>query len=146
MKSKYFDIKELVSRKVYNKYGEKSWGFINPKIIQFLDTLREELGKPITVNDWMFKGELQQRGLRANKDPMVMSKNDYYISQHCLGNAVDFNVKGMSADAVYNHIIDNYSSIYYRYITRIEDKKSTPTWTHVDCSNTQSNGLVVFKP
>lgn len=146
MKSKYFDIRELVSKKVYMKYGGNSWQFINPKIIQFLDTLREELGRPITVNNWVFNGELQQRGLRANKDPMVVNKSDYYISQHCLGNAVDFNVKGMSSDSVYQHIIDNYADLYYRYITRIEDKKSTPTWTHVDCANTQSNGLVVFKP
>lgn len=143
MKSKYFKIQELVSKQVYEKYGEKCWEFINPKIIMFLDTLRNDLNKPIVVNNWLWKGSFQQRGLRANKDPLVLDKKGLYCSQHCFGNAVDFDVQGMGTKEVYDYIIKNYSN-YKDYITRIENINSAPTWIHVDCANTDKDELIIF--
>ena len=134
MKSKYFKIQELVSKAVYEKYGEKSWEFIDERIIKILDLLREHFDKPITVNNWIFGGNLHQRGLRANKDEIVKSKSDYYISQHCLGKAVDLNVKGMTAQEVYEEILKNKSK--FPLISRIENIKNTPTWVHIDVANT----------
>lgn len=133
MKSKYFKIQELVSEAVYKKYGEKSWEFIDTRLIKVLDLLREHFNSPITVNDWYFGGKLQQRGLRANKDEIVKNKSDYYISQHCLGKAADFNVKGMTAKEVFEEILKNKDKFYL--ISRIENIKDTPTWTHVDVAN-----------
>ena len=144
MRSKYFGIKELVSKQVYDKYGDKAWMFINPKIINFLDTLRQEIGQPIIVNDWCFGGSLQQRGLRTNKDPIVANKNTLYVSQHILGNAVDFHVKNKSIKDIYNHIINNYDK-YKDFITRIENIETAPTWVHVDCANIDTNNIVVFR-
>ena len=140
MKSKYFKIQELVSEQVYKKYGEKSWMFIDEKLIKTLDLLREHFNKPIIVNNWLWGGELHQRGLRANKDEMVANKKDYYISQHCLGKAVDFNVKGMTAQEVYEEIIKNKDKFYL--ISRIENIKYTPTWVHIDVANTEK--FVIF--
>lgn len=134
MKSKYFKIQELVSKAVYEKYGEKSWEFIDERLIKTLDLLREHFNKPITVNNWIFGGNLHQRGLRANKDEIVKSKSDYYISQHCLGKAVDLNVKGMTAQEVYEEILKNKSK--FPLISRIENIKNTPTWVHIDVANT----------
>lgn len=133
MKSKYFKIQELVSRNVYEKYGEKSWEFIDCRLIKVLDSLREHFNKPIIINDWYFGGNLQQRGLRANYDEMVRNKKDYYISQHCLGKAADLNVKGMTAQDVYEEILKNKDKFYL--ISRIENIKDTPTWIHVDVAN-----------
>ena len=133
MKSKYFKIQELVSENVYKKYGEKAWEFIDTRLIKVLDLLREHFGKPVTINNWCFGGTLHQRGLRANKDEIVTSKKDYYISQHCLGKAVDFNVKGLSAQEVYQEILDNKDKFYL--ISRIENIKDTPTWVHIDIAN-----------
>ena len=133
MKSKYFKIQELVSSNVYDKYGEKAWEFIDTKLIKTLDLLREHFGKPITVNNWCFGGNLHQRGLRANKDELVANKKDYYISQHCLGKAVDFNVKGLSVQEVYDEILKNKDKFYL--ISRIENIKDTPTWVHIDVAN-----------
>lgn len=133
MKSKYFKIQELVSRNVYEKYGEKSWEFIDYRLIKVLDSLREHFNKPIIINDWYFGGNLQQRGLRANYDEMVRNKKDYYISQHCLGKAADLNVKGMTAQDVYEEILKNKDKFYL--ISRIENIKDTPTWVHVDVAN-----------
>ena len=133
MKSKYFKIQELVSRNVYEKYGEKSWEFIDYRLIKVLDLLREHFNKPITVNNWIWGGTLEQRGLRANYDEMVKNKKDYYISQHCLGKAVDLNVKGMTVQEVYEEILKNKDKFYL--ISRIENIKDTPTWIHVDVAN-----------
>ena len=133
MRSKYFKIQELVSENVYKKYGEKSWEFIDYRLIKVLDLLREHFNKPIIVNNWLWGGNLQQRGLRANKDELVANKKDYYISQHCLGKAVDFNVKGLSAQEVYDEILRNIEKFYL--ISRIENIKDTPTWVHIDVAN-----------
>ena len=133
MRSKYFKIQELVSEAVYKKYGDKSWEFIDTRLIKVLDLLREHFNRPITVNNWLWGGNLQQRGLRANKDELVANKKDYYVSQHCLGKAVDFNVKGLSSQEVFNEIVKNKEKFYL--ISRIENIKNTPTWCHVDVSN-----------
>lgn len=133
MVSKYFKIQELVSEAVYKKYGEKSWEFIDTRLIKVLDLLREHFNKPITVNNWLWGGDLQQRGLRANKDELVANKEDYYISQHCLGKAIDFNVKGLSAQEVYDEILRNIEKFYL--ISRVENIKNTPTWVHIDVAN-----------
>lgn len=142
MKSRYFTIEELVSDNVYRKYGDKSWEFIDIRLIETIDKLREVFNKPITINNWKWGGSLKQRGLRANKDEIVANKKDYYISQHCLGKAVDFNVKGLSSKEVYDFILENKDK--FPYITRIEDINKTPTWVHIDLSNTSSDDIIIF--
>ena len=137
MKSKYFKIQELVSKKVYDKYGEQAWMFIDTKLIKVLDLLREHFNKPITINNWMWGGTLEQRGLRTNLDELVKDKTEkgtLYISQHILGKAVDFNVKGLSSREVYEEILKNKEK--FCLISRIENIKNTPNWCHVDVANT----------
>ena len=137
MVSKYFKIEELVSIKVYKKYGEKSWQFIDPTLIKVIDLIREHFNAPVTINNWLWGGNLEQRGLRTNCDDIVKEKteaNTLYVSQHCLGRAVDFNVKGLSSREVYEEILKNKEKFYL--ISRIENIKNTPNWCHVDVANT----------
>lgn len=143
MKSKYFVIKELVSKQVYEKYGEGAWKFIDEKLIITLDQIREFFGKPIVVN--IYGSGLEQRGLRANCDYLVKDKTDsgiLYISQHVLGKAVDFNVIGLSVQTTYKAIIDNQDK--FPYLKRLENIKLTPTWIHADVANTGKEGLEIF--
>ena len=142
MRSKYFKIEELVSENVYKKYRERAWSFISGDLIKTLDALREHFNKPITVNNWLYGGSLEQRGLRANKDRIVEEKKDYYLSQHCLGNAVDFNVKGLSVKEVYDDILKNKHK--FPYLKRIENIDKTPTWIHIDCANVESDDIIIF--
>ena len=143
MKSKYFKIQELVSKKVYDKHGEQAWIFIDTKLIKVLDLLREHFNRPITVNNWVWGGTLEQRGLRTNLDELVKKKTEkgtLYISQHILGKAADFNIKGLSSQEVYEEILKNKDKFYL--ISRVENIKDTPTWVHIDVANI--DGFKIF--
>lgn len=145
MKSKYFKIQELVSKQTYEKYGEKSWIFLDERLILTLDALREYFNAPITVNNWLWGGNLQQRGLRTNCDEIVKNKtlkNSLYVSQHCLGKAVDFNVKNHTVQDVYKVILENPKA--FPYIKRIENINKTPTWVHIDIANTENENIIIF--
>ena len=74
MVSKYFKIEELVSKKVYEKYKEKSWQFIDPTLIKVIDLIREHFNAPVTINNWLWGGALEQRGLRTNCDEIVKER------------------------------------------------------------------------
>ncbi|MGL4307545.1 MAG: hypothetical protein ACRCRV_01475 [Cetobacterium sp.] len=58
MRAKYLKIQEVVSRGVYEKYGERAWAFMDKNLIETLDTLREFFNSPIYINDWAFGGAL----------------------------------------------------------------------------------------
>ena len=106
-RSKYFHIRELVCPHVFQKFRERSWQFIDSRLIYNLDTIRERLNKPVYVNI----GDLTQRGLRCNLCSLVKEKEDVYMSAHVLGKAVDFNVRGIEADIVRLWIAKNGSNI-----------------------------------
>jgi len=41
MKSKYFEIHELVSKDMYHLKGEKAWRYVHKDLIKAIDTLKE---------------------------------------------------------------------------------------------------------
>jgi hypothetical protein len=97
---KYFDIRELVSKQVYEKYGDQCWQFFDDRILKFIDWLRDRLNAKITINDWLWGGVYDERGLRANLDSIVKENthnNKIYCSQHCFGRALDFDIENMTA-------------------------------------------------
>lgn len=146
-KCKHFNIKELVSRQVYEKYGEKAWSFIDDDIKEFLDLIREHFNRPVTVNNWSFGGNLEQRCLRANLDQITKEKtkqNKLYLSAHVLGKGVDFNIKGFNTNQVHQEILKN--SEKFKMIKRMESEEATPTWIHVDTISHSNKGIYVFKP
>lgn len=127
---KYFDIKELVCPHVYEIWGESAWQFLDKRLLENLDWLREKLGKPIVVNNWAKGGEYSQRGLRCNTCILVIEKTDLrkvYLSAHIQGKAVDFNVVGMTAEEVRQWIIDHADELPHP--CRLERDVS---WVHLD--------------
>lgn len=143
MKSKYFKIQELVSKQVYEKYGESAWRFIDEKLIITLDQIREFFGKPIMVNS--YGRGLEQRGLRTNMDDIVVNKTKkgvIYVSQHGLGKGADLNVIGLSPQTTFKMIVKNQDK--FPHLKRIENIKLTPTWVHIDVANTGKDKLVIF--
>lgn len=139
----YFDIKELVSKQVYEKYNNKSWSFFSLELLETLLVLRRDILQcPIIINNWTSKGSLQQRGLRCNMDPMVKDKNQIYLSSHCLGQGIDFHTNKYSAKQVRQIIRENQDLLPYNI--RLEDDKSAPTWVHIDVCNITEDKIIEF--
>ena len=139
----YFSIKELVSKQVYDKYGELAWSFFSIEILETLLVLREDIFKcPIIINNWHIGGSFQQRGLRSNKEPMVIEKTELYCSSHCLGQGFDFHTNKHSANTMRNIIRRN--SHLLPHPIRLEDDKSAPTWCHIDVCNTTEEKIIEF--
>lgn len=131
--NKYFNIKELVCRHVFDRFGEQAWQFLSTELLHTLLVIRKNINKPITVNNWSAGGSLSQRGLRCNICQLVKDrtvKNSIYMTAHGRGAGVDFDVKGMAAQAVRNWIVDN--QILLPYPIRLE---SGVNWVHLDTYN-----------
>jgi len=91
----YFDIDELVCDHTYAKWGEKSWQFLDTDFLHCLLVIRRDILKvPMYANG----RTSHQKGLRCNRCQMVRSKNEVYLSAHCLGKAGDFTSPAMKAE------------------------------------------------
>ena len=138
MKAKHFKLFELVCPHVLAKYGERSWMFLDSRLILNLDTIRERLNKPIYVN----KGGLTQRGLRCPQCEIVKAKFEagvLYMSAHTMGKAVDFDVERMTADEVRGWLAEHGS--YLPYPIRVEKDVN---WVHMDVFPNRDNVKIYF--
>lgn len=127
---KFFCIQELVCRHTYQKFGQNSWQFLDTELLYTLLVIRKSIGKPITVNNWHTGGKLTQRGLRCNICQLVKDKtkaNSIYLSAHCNGAGVDFDILGMTAEQVRIEI--KKLEVLLPYPIRIEEGVS---WVHLD--------------
>ena len=146
--NKFFDIRELVSKAVYDKYQTNAWRFFDPRLLETLLILRKDiLCVPLVCNNWRSGGKLQQRGLRENTCEMVSKKTKagaMYLSAHTLGKAVDLSSAKMDADRMRKLIKEHSDKLPYP--VRVEDGKSAPTWLHIDvaCCQTQREKVFVF--
>lgn len=128
---KYFDIKELVCPHTLQKFGEKSWQFLNAELLETLLALRKEVfNVPMTINNG---STFTQRGLRCNicqipKDKTLQNKQ--YLSPHCLAQAFDCDVKGYTAEEARRKIMANQSMLPYPI--RVE---RAVNWLHFDVYN-----------
>lgn len=148
-KCKYFGIKELVSKIVYDyftpRYGEAFiWAFFDDDDKKDLDTIRETWGKPIIINNWAIGGSLSQCGLRCNLDPLVKTKNTPYCGGHNLAKGFDLHDKGGDNAGLWKHIRNLIVNKKLRKIRRLENIKSTPTWVHGDSIGSPADGLCIF--
>ena len=139
----YFKIQELVSEKVYKKFGKFAWSFFDTEILQELDEIRRFHGMPIIINNWTCGGSFSQCGLRCNIDSLVKNKKDVYCSAHIMGKAFDLhsnnNVK------LYEDIKFLISNGNLKHFKRLESPKSTNYgWVHVDSFRTKDNKLEIF--
>lgn len=139
-KCKHFGIKELVSKIVYDKFGEQAWMFFDPDTLSDLDTIREANGAGIIINNWASGGSLSQCGLRSNMDPMVKQKKTLYVSAHCLGKGFDLHDSLGRNARLHGIVLDLIKKKQLKKFKRLEDFKLTPGWVHVD--EYQTNAIV----
>lgn len=124
----YFSIEELVCKDVRNLHGEKAWNFLDTNLLHVLLILRRDILKTSLVcNDYKWGGKNSQRGLRCNLCEIVKGKKQPYLSQHCMGKAVDLVSKNMTAAEMRKRIKANSALLPCN--VRIE---KDVTWLHID--------------
>ena len=134
MKSKYFKVHELVPKKMYEKYGEKSWRYVDVRLIETIDKLKEHFNLgTMTINNYFWNGSREWSGIRTPDSP-----NYSYGSQHSFANAFDIVFSHYSAEEVRNYIIDNPHE--FQYIKGMELEVS---WLHIDVRN--EDKIVLFR-
>lgn len=94
-----------------------------------MDPLREFIKKPITINSWY-------RSLEYNKQ-VGGAKN----SQHTLGEAIDFVVKGMTIEEIYASII----KMKITFDQLILEYGNGTTWVHISLKRVGTNRKEVLK-
>jgi len=134
MISKYFKIHELVPRKMYEKYGEAAWRYVDPRLIETIDLLKEHFNLgTMTINNYYWGGNREWSGIRTPE-----STNYSYGSQHSFANAFDMVFSDYTAEEVRNYIINNPNIFIY-----IKGLELGVSWVHLDVRN--EDKLVLFE-
>ncbi len=138
----YFCVEELVDKTVFDKYGESAWKFIDETLIETLLILRDNINRPMTINNWKWGGSFSQRGLRHNMSPLVKNKTRLYLSAHIFGKAVDFDVQGMTAVEVREWIVKNEHLFPYKVRLERNMKGKPISWVHLDVMSDETKPKV----
>lgn len=129
MKRGHFSLWEFLSEKDFTTFGISGWRFVCPSLLAVMNRLREDLGSPITGNNWRYGGILNWRGVRTP------AYSKYSVtSAHAWGRAFDFDVRGMTPVEVIRHIVlnrDRYPEIRFIEIDM--------AWTHIDVAQREEN-------
>ncbi len=134
--SKNFSLQEFVSALIFDRYEEKALWFIDPRIIESAQALRDNLDVPLTINNWAYGGDRYMSGLRTQEMSIYRP-----FSQHSFGRAVDIISPEITAEKMRKHILQNQD--LYPHITTLE---GNVTWLHMDCRNRTEEGIQVFLP
>lgn len=133
---KYFKAYELVDPKTYKRFGEDSFQFFNPLILKSADGIREYFDSQMIINNWFWGGNLQWRGIRT-----IDCNIGAHLSLHRFACAIDFGIKGYSADVIRKEILENKNHKSFKHITCIEE--NIP-WVHIDCRNIKDRIRIVY--
>lgn len=141
----YFDAMEVVDPFTYNRHGDRSWKFIDFRLMANVLFMRVAINKPFHVNNWARGGNFDERGLRSNMTSRFKSKtkrDQLYLSAHTMGKALDFHISDMPAAKVRDWAVRNAE--YFPYPARFEDKlRGNPiSWVHIDTFYERQNPQV----
>lgn len=141
MVSKHFILQEFVTPEIFSKYSQSCTWFLDPKMIEVADFLRDFLKSPMTINNWDSGGTLSLRGFRPPDTSLGA-----VLSQHKFGRAFDSNCNDRTPQEVYQLILQNETLFLNAGLTTLEDIESTPTWLHCDVRYTGLNRILIVKP
>ena len=139
--STHFRIEELVPKELFVKFGERSLWFIDQRIIDIAEVVRQRFDRPVMINNWHSGGSLNNRGYRM-PDCAIGGT----LSQHKRGCAADVNVEGIEVVDVYNDLLKNFDLYKKVGLTTVEDIAIATGWCHLDCRQTRSDQLLIVKP
>lgn len=142
----FFDIRELVCSHTFERYGERSWQFLDRDALETLLIVRRDiLRTPMLVNNYHTGGNFSQRGFRCNICQIPKQKTlrgQLYLSAHCNGAGFDFDADGLTVDQVHNLIEQNAHLLPCK--VRME---AGVTWNHLDVySNPRAAKFSTFNP
>lgn len=138
-----FEAHELVCPHIYEKYGEDSLKFIDPRLKTWIEWFRATIDRKMTVNNYGFGNTWKQRGYRCNLCQIVKDKSfigQLYLSAHTRFQAIDFDVDDMLAEEV-RQWIDRHKKQMPVNI-RIE---AGVHWVHIDVCNETIEKIIYFK-
>lgn len=116
-------------------YPGGDFSLMDSKIVLATQWVREQIGLPVTVNNYATGGQYKESGLRSQTTTTGAKK-----SAHKEGKAVDIKIKGMTAKEVWDWCMDRQMELYDLGIREIEHWENTPTWTHL---STRGNHLAI---
>ena len=124
MLKRYFNIKELVPKVIWQKYGDNAWRVFDTVLLKNMLFIRQDTKKPMLVN----RGSQQYRGYDNSGYRPTTS-----LSYHKLGKAIDFDLIGWTPHQTREYIRNNYKRFPYPY-GRIEVLKGGKeiSWVHYD--------------
>lgn len=123
--TKNFVIQEFVYPEMFEKYGEKAQWFIDKRIVQACQLLRDKVGRSITINNWHSGGHYKESGLRT-----FDTSTGARFSQHKFGAAADLKIDDMGGEEM-RDVVKKYWPDLKGLISTIED--DTDSWLHMDC-------------
>lgn len=132
--SDHFDARELVDPWTWERIGARAASFIDPRLLEMLEVLREFTG-PIRVNDWHRGGQYRCSGLRG---PGCEVGNPY--SSHRFGTTADIKTP-MPPEGVVAVVFAHPEQ--FPYVIRVENPVHTPTWTHIECG-IRGDGVPIY--
>jgi len=132
MVSKHFAVHELVPKKMYDKYGEKAWRYVDIRLIETVDKLKEHFDEgSMTINNYYWGGSREWSGIRTPE-----SKYYSYGSQHSYANALDIVFSEYTTKEVRDYVLNNLDE--FPYIKGLE----VASWVHIDVRN--EDNIVIF--
>lgn len=137
-----FTLPEIVCPHVYKQLGDKAWRLFDPRLFAVINQLRGWIGKPFYVNNWSEGGNLDERGFRCIQCDTVrqaIKENRLYVSAHMTGQAVDFNVEGMTAAEIRSYIISRKRDLAHPIRLELD-----VPWVHIDTRPNDYNKIEFF--
>ena len=138
--NKYFQVKELVSSKIYNQYGDDAIKFLDPKALEALENVREILNVPLICNNWATGGSRNYSGYRE-PGCGVGTPTGY----HYKGQAFDLISTKLTAKEMREILENNQDKLKYPIRVEKWDNKGELSWLHIDIGNTKGN-KIYFRP
>jgi len=136
MKSKYFEIHELMPKKLFEEVKEEVlWRMVPEQLIDNIDRLKEMFNEgSMTINDYYWDGQREWSGLRT-KDSKLYSEG----SMHSVMGATDSVWSDYSVDEIRMYIMNHQDK--FPGIRRIEGEVN---WLHQDIKETGRRRIYVF--
>lgn len=101
--------------------------FIDARLVDIAQFIRNKLGVAITINNWFTGGQFKESGLR-DKNTTTGSK----LSQHKIGMAIDVKIAGFDGRKWHEFVKANAKELFELGARRIEDFTLATTWLHID--------------